>query len=98
MPWALAAYGMQISRNPQIRISMFLHPTAEWRSVVNRANSLRTAARILHKSILDVEQSPDVDPVETPFLKLKSTVLEQEVKLQEKAKAIEAPPIEETTD
>jgi len=65
---------------------------------VNRANSLRTTAKILHRSLLDVEQSPDVDPVEAPFLKLKSTVLEQEVNLQEKAKAIETPPIEETTD
>jgi hypothetical protein len=65
---------------------------------VNRANSLRTTAKILHKSRLDVEQSSDVDPVEAPFLKLKSSVLEQEVILQEKAKAIEAPPIEETTD
>jgi hypothetical protein len=65
---------------------------------VNRANSLRTAAKILHKSLLDVEQSPDVDPGEAPFLKLKSSVLEHEVKLQEKAETIEAPPIEETTD
>jgi hypothetical protein len=65
---------------------------------VNRANSLRTAAKIMHKSLLDVEQSPEVDPAEAPFLKLKSSVLDTEAKLQEKATAIETPFPEETTD
>jgi hypothetical protein len=65
---------------------------------VNRANSLRTAAKIMHKSLLDVEQSPEVDPAEAPFLKLKSSVLDTEAKLQEKASAIETPFPEETTD
>jgi hypothetical protein len=65
---------------------------------VNRAKSLRTAAKILHKSLLDVEQSPDVDPVEPPFLKLKSSVLDREVNLQEKAEVLETPFPEETTD
>ncbi len=58
---------------------------------MNRAKSLRTAAKILHKSLLDVEQSPDVDPIEAPFVRLKSSVLEQELNLQEKAVNIEKP-------
>lgn len=81
-----------------VRFSHFLHPTARWGSVVNRANSLRTTAKVLHETLRGMEESPDVNPSELPFLKLKSTVLEQEVNLQEQAKAIETPPIEETTD
>jgi hypothetical protein len=65
---------------------------------VNRANSLRTAAKIMHKSLLDVEQSPDVDPGEAPFIKLKSSVLDTEAKLQEKATAIESPIPDENLD
>jgi hypothetical protein len=65
---------------------------------VNRTDSLRTAAKIMHKSLLDVEQSPDVDPVEAPFLKLKSSVLDTEVKLQEKAAAIESTIPDENLD
>jgi hypothetical protein len=45
-----------------------------------------------------VEQSPDVDPIETPFLKLKTAVLESEMSLQDKADALEIPFPDETTD
>ena len=65
---------------------------------MNRAKSLRTAAKILHESLLNLEQSPDVDPTGEPFAKLKSSVLDHELKLQEKAAAIESPSPEETTD
>lgn len=65
---------------------------------MNRAKSLRTAAKILHESLRNLEQSPDVDPSEQPFIKLKSSVLDSELKLQEKAVAIESPTPEETTD
>ena len=56
---------------------------------MNRAKSLRTAAKILHAALQNVEQSPDVDPIGRPFIKLKSSVLDSEVKLQEKAVKIE---------
>ena len=52
----------------------------------------------MHKSLLDVEQSPDVDPGEAPFIKLKSSVLDTEAKLQEKASAIELPIPDENLD
>jgi hypothetical protein len=93
-----AAHGMRIMGAPTSRQPMFLHPTAKWGSVVNQAKSLRTTAKVLHETLRGMEESPDVNPSELPFLKLKSTVLEQEVNLQEQAKAIETPPIEETTD
>lgn len=65
---------------------------------MNRAKSHRTAAKVLHETLQNMEQSPDVDPNEPPFVKLRSTVLAHEVKLHEEATAIETPFPEETTD
>jgi hypothetical protein len=45
-----------------------------------------------------LEQSSDVDPSDAPFVKLKSSVLDRELKLQESAAAIELSSSEETTD
>ena len=65
---------------------------------MDRAKSLRTAAKVLHETLQGMEQSPEVDPGEAPFIKLKSTVLDHEVKLQEKATAIETPIPDENLD
>ncbi len=65
---------------------------------MNRAKSHRTAAKVLHETLQVLEQSSDVDPRDPSFMKLKSSVLDHELELQEKATALETPFPEETTD